>query len=481
VHDLFSRIGAFGLQWEWAIFTYFVLVNSFYTLQLFCATWYMWVYVRRNQGQRNWELVGADLLPKVTMLVPAFNEEASISVSLQAILTLDYPSLEVIVINDGSTDNTLQQLRQDFHLYPVHPIYQRLLKAAAIRGMFRSSRHPHLIVVDKANGGKADALNAGLNVATGDLVCALDADTLIEPDALQRLVRPFLQTPALMGCGGTVRIVNNSDIWVGRVRQAHVPLSPLAGFQTVEYLRAFLFGRVGWNVLGGNLIISGAFGIFRREAVVNAGGYDANTIGEDLELVIRMRRRARELKQPDVVEAIPDPVAWTQAPTSLWDLGGQRERWHRGLTQTLARHWTLLFNPRYGVLGLVALPVFTFVEWLAPLLETIGLIALGYGFFTGRLNITFFLLITVVAFGWTTLLSLFAVLLEDFYQRRYQTGRGRLLLAFWALLESFGYRQLTLYWRLKGLVRYIFRRNDWGVMTRAGFGQAQDGTPARAS
>ncbi len=315
-----------------AVFAYFLVVNGWQTALLASATMSM-----RRHRQQVWEedrvgLLGSAVTPKISALAPAYNEEANVAESVHALMMLQYPALEVVLINDGSKDSTLEVLIRTFDLYPIHPIFRNQVQSQPVRGLYRSKIHPQLLVVDKENGGKADALNAGLNCATGELVCAIDADTLIEPDALLRIVRPFLTDENVVAAGGTIRVANGSRVAHGRVIDARVPRGLLAGCQTVEYLRSFLFGRLGWNSLGGNLIISGAFGLFRRESVLEVGGYVHDTVGEDMELIADLRRQGQERGTASRVDFVPDPVAWTEVPESLRVLGRQRDRWHRGLT-----------------------------------------------------------------------------------------------------------------------------------------------------
>jgi cellulose synthase/poly-beta-1,6-N-acetylglucosamine synthase-like glycosyltransferase len=454
---------------EWMVLGYFVLVNSFYLLLLGCAALEMRRHLLRVREETRWRVHRSRAAPTVSMLVPAHNEDATVVDSVRALLTLHYPSLEVVVVNDGSTDATLATLEQAFELVAVHPIYHRRLEHGEVRGMFRSSAHSDLVVVDKVNGGKADALNAALNAAKGELVCAIDADTLIEPDGLLRMARPFLQGEDVVAAGGTVCVANGSEVKGGRVQVARAPRRALAGIQSVEYLRAFLFGRLGWNRLGGNLIISGAFGLFRRETVIAAGGYLHETVGEDMELVARLRRQGVERGMAHRVEFIPDPVAWTQVPESLRMLGRQRDRWQRGLADVVWRYRGVALRPRYGTLGLVALPYFILVELLAPVVETIGLIGLAVGLPIGAVDGSFALLFFLVAYGFGVLLSMITLLLDEFSNQREVPMGDRLLLMLWAVLESLGYRQLTTLWRLRGLAKYLRKNKEWGVMTREGF------------
>ena len=454
---------------DWAVLAYLAAVNATYLVIIAGAVVDLRVQTQRAWQERHWRLLSSEVAPRVSMLAPAFNEEATVAESMRALLTLQYPGLEVVVINDGSADRTLEVLRSEFELEPVHPIFRRVAEHAPVRGLYRSQLHPNLVAVDKENGGKADALNAGLNVAAGDLVCAMDADTLIEPDALVRMVRPFLMGDRVVAAGGTIRVANGSRVRAGRVVDARAPRRVLPGIQAVEYIRAFLFGRLGWNVLGGNLIISGAFGLFRREAVLAVGGYLHETVGEDMELVARLRRRGLETGGPHRVEFIPDPVAWTEVPETLRGLGRQRDRWHRGLADVLWRHRSVALRARYGALGLVAYPYFVLVELLSPVMQVVGPVAVAVSFAIGAVDWTFVALFALVVYGWAVLLSCAVLLLDEVTHTPYRRVRDRLLLFGWAMAEGLGYRQLVSLWMLKGLWKFARGRTEWGSMTRRGF------------
>ena len=343
------------------------------------------------------------------------------------------------------------------------------MKTQPVRSLYRSSTYPSLVVVDKENGGKADALNVGLSFARGELVCAMDADTLIEADGLQRMVRPFLLSTEVVAAGGTIRVVNGSQVKYGRVVKTAVPTNLLAGIQVVEYLRAFLFGRLGWNRLGGNIIVSGAFGLFQREAVLSAGGYLHDTVGEDMELVLRLKRLSYETGGRGKIAFVPDPVAWTEVPESIAVLGRQRDRWHRGLADVLWRHRRMFFNPRYGVTGLFIYPYYALVELLAPVFEAVGLVALALGLISGARDWRFAGLFYLSVYGLGTALTVVTLIVEDVSFHRYETFRDRALLLGWALMENLGYRQLTVYWRLRGFWNFLRGRKDWGKMERKGF------------
>ncbi len=458
---------------EVVILVYFVVVNAIYLVLLVSAAWELRVQRLLERAESRWRLLSSDVVPSISLLAPAHNEAATIVESVRAMLGLEYPNLEVVVINDGSTDATVEVLRHRFDLAAVAPARDDSVPSAEITGLYRSRLHPNLLVVDKLNGGKADALNAGLKFASGDLVCAMDADTLVEPDALQRMVRPFLRHDGVVSAGGTIRVANGSVIRGGRVARARVPAGALAGFQAVEYLRAFLFGRLGWNRLGGNLIVSGAFGLFDRAAVVAARGYVHDTVGEDMELVMRLRMRGYEQRSPRLVVFVPDPVAWTEVPTTLRVLGRQRDRWHRGLADVLRRSRRAMLNPRYGAMGLVVFPYFVMVELIAPVVEAVGLAGVVAGLILGSINTSFAVLFLLLAYGLGVCLSLLTIVMDELAFHRYRTLGDRLRLLAWAVGENLGYRQLTVVWRLRGIVKYLRGRTEWGVMTRAGFGTAE--------
>jgi cellulose synthase/poly-beta-1,6-N-acetylglucosamine synthase-like glycosyltransferase len=457
------------VTFDWVVLGYFAVVNTVYLVLLLSAAWEMRSHLLLGRAERRWRVLQSDIAPTISVLAPAHNEAATIAASVRAMLGLSYPNLEVVVINDGSSDATVQVLVDTFGLVRIHPLLLDTVASKPVVALYRSRTHPNLVVVDKENGGKADALNAGLNVAGGRLVCAVDADTIIEPEALQQMVRPFITADDVVAAGGTIRIVNGSEVRNGRVTALRVPTRPLAGFQVVEYLRAFLFGRLGWNRLGGNLIISGAFGLFDREATAAAGGYAHDTVGEDMELVVRLRRRSFEAGDPRRILFIPDPVAWTEVPESLRVLGRQRDRWHRGLADVLRRHRRMFLNPRYGPTGVFVYPYFVVVELLAPVVEALGLLGLGAGLLLGAVDLSFALLFFLVAYGLGIVLAVFTLALEELSFHRYGRLRDRALLVLWAVLESLGYRQLTVVWRLRGIWKFLRKRTDWGVMTRRGF------------
>jgi cellulose synthase/poly-beta-1,6-N-acetylglucosamine synthase-like glycosyltransferase len=464
-----------------AIFAYFMLLLLSYGTLVVAALWELIGHVLRVRGETRQWVLGSAVSPSISILAPAYNEEATIAESVTALLALHYANLEVVVINDGSPDSTLEVLRERFALVPIHTIVWKRVDTKPVRCLYRSKTHPNLVVVDKVNGGKADALNVGLNLATGDLVCVIDADTIVDADALPRLARPFLADAATIATGGMIRVANGSQVSGGRVHEVKAPRNALAGMQVSEYLRAFLFGRLGWNELGGTLIISGAFGLFHRDAMIACGGYTHDTVGEDMELVLKLRRRAYEAGQRHRVIFVPDAVAWTEVPETVAVLGRQRDRWHRGLADVLWRHRRLIGNPKYGAMGLVGLPYFLIVELLAPVTELLGWVALAVWVLMGALNAKIALLFFALAYGLNAIHGALAVLADELSFPRYRRTRDRLIIIGWSMLETFGYRQLTVLWRVRGLWKFLRGRTDWGKMERRGFAKPTAAAPGAAS
>lgn len=424
------------------------------------------------------DLISSAWAPPITLIAPAYNEEATCVESVRSLLTLEYPDYDILVVNDGSVDATLERLTEAFNLYEAHRVPTAELESEAVRGVYRSRRHPNLWVIDKENGGKADALNAGLNHCQTPLFCAMDADSLLEPEALIRIVRPFLEDARTVAAGGVLRIANGCTVRQGRVVDIRLPTNLLARLQVLEYLRAFLSGRMGWDALDATLVISGAFGIFKREIVVGAGGYATDTVGEDMELVVRMHRYCREREIPYRIHFVPDPVAWTECPESVAVLSRQRDRWQRGLFQSLTRHWKMLFNPRYGRAGLVAYPYFFFLEMLGPVIEFLGYFSFTATILAGRAHWPFVFAFLCVAIVLGIALSLAAVALEELSFRRYPRVRDLVGLFNLTIIENFGYRQLSAWWRLKGTFSALRGEEGWGHMVRKGFDVDPDGDAA---
>ncbi|MHB8656146.1 MAG: glycosyltransferase family 2 protein [Terriglobia bacterium] len=411
-----------------------------------------------------------DLVPPVTVVVPAYNEERVIVHSVHSLLSMSYKRIEVVVVNDGSKDRTIEELIRSFSMRKSEVRPSEDLPTKPVKAFYISRVEPRLVVVDKENGGKADALNAGINFSQNPYFLAMDADSLLERQALTNALRTVLDDPGrVVAVGGIVRGVNGSIVDAGRVRQPHLLLNFWVIIQVIEYLRSFFASRAGWSRVNGLLVVPGAFGLFQKAACVAAGGYSTETVTEDMELIVRMQRFAREKHLNWQFLFAPDAVCWTEMPISAKALGGQRKRWHEGLWQTLALHKTMLFKPRYGIVGLFSLPHQAFHEAGGPFIESRGLFMLPLLYFSGRLNQTAFIFYMMLAFFVGTFFSLTAVLLDQTYFPRHKFPRDAVLLLFFSLVEYFGYRQLFLVWRLQASWNFVFGKVSWRTSTRTGF------------
>lgn len=456
---------------DWFFLGYFLALNSAYALLILLS--FREVFVEKLKFSKSVLLEASSdrYTPPISIIAPAYNEEATILTSVRALLSLNYPEFEVIVVNDASKDSTLELLIENFQLYHVEPIFKALLKTAEVKAIYRSTIFKNLTIVDKFNGGKADALNCGLNISKYPLFCGIDADTLILPNALLELARPFIQDPSrTVVSGGTIRIANDCKINKGLVEEVCLPKNIWANFQTVEYLRAFLFGRIGWNVIGGTLIISGAFGLFKRSTVMSVGGYASDSVGEDMELIVRIHRMQREAGKPYSIRFVWESVCYTEVPESGQILSRQRDRWQRGLIDSLWRHKRMFLNPRYGVIGMISFPFFVFFELLGPLIELLGLIMISISYLAGYLDSGFMLLFISVSMLFGSMISVGTLILEELTFGLYPGWRSLTQLVAYAFLENIGYRQLTLSWRLRGIWGAIKGDHGWGEMVRKGFG-----------
>jgi len=403
----------------------------------------------------------------ISMLVPAYNEEVTIVDSILALLQMNYPEFEIIVINDGSTDNTMNVLIEHFNLTIFPEAYRDRLKTKDVKNIYISKQYRNLRVVDKENGGKADSLNTGINISRFPLFCAVDADSILQVNSLEQIVQPFLEDPKTVAAGGTVRIANGCSINKGFVTEANLPKHPLAIFQVAEYLRAFLFGRLGWSPLNALLIISGAFGLFHKETVVSVGGYRTDTIGEDMELIVRLHRVLRKRKKAYKITFVPDPICWTEAPEDLKTLRNQRIRWQRGLSESLLRNRELLFDRNGGVVGWVAMPYMLIFEWFGPFVELLGITTIILGFTFGYISAEVAIIFFLIAIGFGVLLSTVAVLLEEMSFHIYSKPWYVIILFFAAIVENIGYRQLNSIWRITAMFQELKgHKPQWGHMKR---------------
>ena len=451
---------------EWSFLLYLLGMTAGYSMLNLVAAMHLSRYTEeRALGSLPHGYTGFE--PQISVLVPAYNEEATIAASVRSLLQLSYSEFEIIVINDGAKDRTLEVLIKEFGLVPFPEAYDQRLPAKPIRTIYYSPDHRNLRVIDKENGGKADALNAGINLSRSPLFCGIDADSVLQRDSLRMVVQPFLDDPRTVACGGTVRISNGCVITKGFLTKVGLPTNILALFQIVEYLRAFLFGRLGWSPMNAMLIISGAFGLFHKDTVISVGGYLHDTIGEDMELVVRIHRQMRLSGKPYRITFTPEPVCWTEAPEDFRTLKNQRIRWQRGLCESLTKNIDLLFHPRGGAVGWLAFPFMALFEWFGPAIEVIGYVFVTVGFIAGFISFQSWLALCIVGISLGVLLSVSALFLEEISFHVYPRRRDVIILFLGAIFENFGYRQLNSFWKLIGLYRWMVgKKATWGVMTR---------------
>ncbi|HXJ13116.1 MAG TPA: glycosyltransferase [Candidatus Limnocylindrales bacterium] len=457
-----------------AVFWYYLASNVAYLAMLLVALKTSFAHQRRLESRRlNW-LKETPLSPPITIIAPAHNEESSIRVAVRNLLQLDYPQLEVIIVNDGSADRTLEEMREEFRLRLVRAVYVRQVKSAPVRGLYRSDVDPRLLVIDKEPAGsKADAVNAGLNAASSPYVCVVDADSILENDALLRIMVPILDDPKrVVAVGGIIRVLNGSEIAGGRLRRVRLPRKSIEVIQVIEYLRAFLIGREAWGQGNMLMIISGAFGVFKTDLVRAVGGFRASAIGEDFDLVARLHRHLRQIGADYQMKFVPDPMCWTEAPSDLKSLGRQRARWQKGLLDVLWTNRDMVFRRRYGRIGFLALPYLWLFELLAPVIEIAGIATIVLAACTGALSQSFFFQFMLFGYAFATMISLGSVLQEELTYKRYNDWQDVARLLSYCFLEHFPYRQMHMVWRLQGFWQYLRGDNAWRPLTRKGLASA---------
>ncbi len=451
---------------------YALSIGLYYVLLIFISAFAMASYKKRNSFIKYDTLLSYQYAPSVSVIAPAYNEAMTIVDNVRSLLTLHYNNFEIIIVNDGSKDNTLELLIEAYELERVDIVPGGIIATKPITGLYKSQNpaFKKLLVVDKENGGKADALNVGINVSSKKLIACIDVDCVLEPDSLQKLVKPFMEEEQpVIATGGVVRIANSCVVEDGRLVKVVLPDRFIPRVQVLEYFRAFLMGRMAWGYVNNLLLISGAFGLFDKATVIRAGGYNPATVGEDMELLVRMRRLMYEEKKPYKVAFIPDPLCWTEAPQT-WDvLLRQRNRWTRGSIETLLLHRKLIFNPRYGRLGMLGLPRWILFEWFAPFIEFFGVLFCLCLVLAGYVDWLYFVSFLGVAYSFALTISVFAILFEERSYQQYKKPRQMLKLVVTAILEPIFYHPITVWAALKGNFDYLTGKKNWGEMSRAGF------------
>jgi cellulose synthase/poly-beta-1,6-N-acetylglucosamine synthase-like glycosyltransferase len=451
------------------VLSYFFLGNGIYTVLMVLSLRTTWVHMRRMAYHGLDALRHSPLTPPVTIIIPAWNEQNVIVNSVCSALQADYPHVEVIVVDDGSTDMTLDRLVQSFELVEMDSVYRPSIPTAPIRTHYINPQIPNLLVVSKVRGGKPDALNAGINLCRSPYFGNLDADCLLESDALLRLMEPIVSSGVeTVVSGGIVRILNGCETKKGRVLRVGLPRTWLERFQVVEYLRSFLFGRTGWHRLGGTLIVSGAFAVFHRSTVIEAGGFCHDTVTEDMDLIVQLHQWAADNNRRIRMSFTSDPVCWTECPSSLAMLAHQRRRWQLGLCQTLWKHSEILFRRKYGIVGWLSFPFHAYVEGLGAAVEFLGYLLIPLGIFLSMIPPVLLVLFILLGFIYGGFLSVGAVLLGELTYRRYPRFRDLLTLVVFAMFENIGYRQVVLYFRFQGVLKFLAGSRYWEKVAHVG-------------
>ncbi|MCA1061302.1 glycosyltransferase [Rossellomorea aquimaris] len=466
--NIFADWGNIMMFIGWFVLIYMILVISFYTILLVISLFQL----RKTYGLDEWEpyeeLLHLHQTKPVSILVPAYNESVGIMATVRSLLSIEYPEYEIIIINDGSTDDSLEKLIESFQLVKIKWVIRQQLETQPVRGVYQSKLYKNLLVIDKENGGKADALNAGINVSNFPYFCSIDGDSVLERTAFLKVMKPIVESDGeVIASGGSIRIANGCEIESGEIVKVGLSRSPLVVMQVIEYLRAFLMGRIGLSRHNLLLIVSGAFGVFSKRWVVDAGGY-SHTVGEDMELVVRLHRYVKEQKANKKIVYVPDPVSWTEAPESLKYLRRQRSRWHRGLFESLWIHRKLLFNPKYGSIGMVSMPYFLIIEFFGPVVELMGYIIMILSIFLGGVYLEFAILLFLLSILYGSVLSMAAVLLEEWSVRKFPKASDIARLFAYSLTETLWYRPLTVFWRCEGILDVIRKKRGWGEMARKG-------------
>ena len=469
IETIWSGVGLFFGSF---ITIYMFVVIAFYSILMLISAVQLRKEYKLDGDESYEEYIHGVYVKPISILVPAYNEEAGIIPSVRSLISIQYPSFEVIVINDGSKDSTLEKMIEHYEMFPIQKVVRTQIPSNRIKAVYQSRILPHLYLIDKENGGKADALNAGLNVSNYPYFCSLDGDSILERDAFVKVMKPILESNGdVIASGGSIRIANGCNIQNGNILKVGLSEKPLVIMQTIEYLRAFLMGRIGLSRHNLLLIVSGAFGVFSKSWVMEAGGYKKNTVGEDMELVVRLHRLIKEKKLKKKIVYIPEPVCWTEVPEEMTYLRRQRRRWHQGLFESLWSHKKMLLNPKYGNLGFISLPYFWIVEFFGPIVECLGYLYVLLALFFGGIYMEFAILIFLLTCLYGSIFSMAAVLLEEWSLRKYPKVSDIMKLFFYSLTETLWYRPLTVFWRMEGIWNLLRGNHSWGEMKRKGVSQ----------
>ncbi|TDW97551.1 glycosyltransferase family 2 protein [Dinghuibacter silviterrae] len=485
--------------YESSVFVYGMTMLLMYALLAILS----FISIQRFQKQNSYsdykKILGSPLAPGISVIAPAFNEGVTIIQNVRSLLTLNYPRFEVIIVNDGSTDDTLQKLMTEFEMVQVDFAYNEKIRSQPVRRIFKSTNRAYekLVVVDKVNGkSKADASNAGINASSFNYFLCTDVDCIIEKDTLLKMIQPFMneegtritevgepcpecgyihikeESRRVIATGATLRIANSCEVEEGVLVRMRPPKAIIPRFQEMEYIRSYVLGKMGWSMINAVPNVSGGLGLFDKEVAIKAGGYDPRSFGEDMDLITRMCAYMKDNKQKYAIRYIPSTQCWTEGPPNLKILSRQRTRWGRGLIQIMTLHKKIIFNPRYGTLGLVVFPYNLFFEFLAPIIEITGILYYIYIIATGQINWHFALILLLFVYLYSVMITTFAILWDQITYRYYKTWHEVVGLASMAFLEPIIYHPLIVFFAIRGYFYFITgRKHVWGNMQRQGFGQ----------
>ncbi|HVI45750.1 MAG TPA: glycosyltransferase family 2 protein [Chitinophaga sp.] len=472
-HTIWTNITKF---YEHAVFFYCVLLFAFYTFLAFLSYFAIRRYSWKNRIRETLTLVESPLTPGISVIAPAYNEAVTIIPNVRSLLTLNYPRFEVIIVNDGSTDETLEKLINEFELSEIDFAYNQQLTCQPVKRFFKSDNpaYAKLLVVDKVNGkSKADAVNAGINAASFAYFLNTDVDCILDRNTLLKLIRPFMdEETRVIATGATLRMANSCEADAGMLTSIKPPEEWLPRFQEMEYIRSFVLGKMGWTSINAVPNVSGGLGLFDKEIVVKAGGYDPKSLGEDMDMIIRMCKYMCEQKLEYAVRYIPETLCWTESPSTFKVFGRQRTRWARGLLQIFSTHRSVLFNPKYKRLGLIVFPYNFIFELLAPLIEFVGLLYYIYIVVFNIINWDFAVILLLFIYTFSVFISSLAILWDQLTFRYYQSWKDVAKLCMMTFLEPFLYHPLVLFFAMRGyLYQLTGKKHGWGNMQRKGFKQ----------
>ncbi len=462
--DVIILLQATDLTWGWIAFLFFVCIFIFFAIvtliQMLIGTYAILRKYKKTASEDVYTVLRSNSLPPITFIIPAYNEIKVITHTVKNLLSLSYRYKKIIIVNDGSTDDTFEALKTTFSLIPAPPSFPGKLPTAHIRGYYVSKEHPNLLIIDKENGNKADALNAGLNACETEIFVAADADTLVDDDALNRLIRPFLLNPNTVVAHASIGLLNGCKIGENRILEYKFPSTLIAGLQAVDYMKSFLIERMGLSWTKGALVVPGNFGLFKTSAIIDIGGYDTRSLVEDTEIITRLHKVYLTKKIPYEITYVPDIVAWTAGPDTVRGLVLQRLRWYRGTTQNIIEFRHMCFNPKYRSIGLFVIPM-TFFEKIAPLIEISGFVILFFAAWLTTVQFSIVLILALASWLYVSMIIVVTILVDTIVFETYKswTDFRRIIVCIFAYPI---YHYILLYCRLIGLyVPKKYRKGGW--------------------